>query len=99
MQCGEDTVDQAIADIAALLTAAYRRRASIRLVRAEIEPPPSTERLAISGVQRQLAFARGARQTVRPSPRRAMGPGRKDDGWEFGGRCFGSVLWFRPYFQ
>lgn len=52
MRNGEEPkVDDAIREIAALLAAAYRRRARIRLVRATPEPTPSTEELAIPGVQ------------------------------------------------
>ena len=49
MQRGEEPkVDDAITEIAALLAAAYKRRARIRLVHAKPEPLPSTEGLAIS---------------------------------------------------
>ena len=44
MQRGEEPkVDDAIKEIAALLAAAYKRRARIRLVHATHEPLPSTE--------------------------------------------------------
>ncbi|MGI8989062.1 MAG: hypothetical protein ACR2I2_05690 [Bryobacteraceae bacterium] len=50
MRNGEEPkLDDAIKEIAALLAAAYQRRASIRLVHARPEPLPSTEELAISG--------------------------------------------------
>ena len=48
MQSGEEfRVDDAIREIAALLAAAYRRRASPRFVHTTPEPLPSTEKLAI----------------------------------------------------
>lgn len=47
MQRGEEPkVDDAIKEIAALLAAAYKRRARIRLAHTTPEPPPSTEELA-----------------------------------------------------
>jgi hypothetical protein len=50
MQRGEEPkVDEAIKEIAALLAAAYQRRASIRLIHTTPEPLPSTERLANTG--------------------------------------------------
>ena len=50
MQCGEEPkVDDAIKEIAALLAAAYERRARIRLVHTTSEPLQSTEGLANSG--------------------------------------------------
>jgi hypothetical protein len=50
MQRGEEPkVDDAIKEIAALLAAAYKRRARIRLVYTTPEPPPSTEELANTG--------------------------------------------------
>ena len=50
MQRGEEPkVDDAIQEIAALLTAAYKRRASIRLVHKTPEPLPSTEGLDNTG--------------------------------------------------
>jgi hypothetical protein len=52
MQFGDEPkVDDAIDEIAALLAAAYRRRARIRLVRATPEPLPSTEGLDNTGEQ------------------------------------------------
>jgi hypothetical protein len=45
----EPRLDDAIKEIALFLAAAYRRRASIRLVRTPPEQIPSTEELAISG--------------------------------------------------
>ena len=50
MKCGEEPkVDDAIGEIAALLAAAYKRRAKIRLVHMTPQPLPSTEGLAIKG--------------------------------------------------
>jgi len=50
MQRGEEPkVDDAIKEIAALLAAAYRRRARMRLVHRAPEPLPSTEGLDNSG--------------------------------------------------
>jgi hypothetical protein len=50
MQNGlEHDVDDAINEIAALLAAAYKRRARIRLVHTKTEPLPSTEGLANAG--------------------------------------------------
>jgi hypothetical protein len=47
MECGEEPkVDDAIKEIAALLAAAYQRRAKIRLVLTAPKPLPSTEGLA-----------------------------------------------------
>jgi hypothetical protein len=52
MQRGEEPkVDDAINEIAALMAAAYRRRARIRLVRTSTEPLPSTEGLDNTGEQ------------------------------------------------
>ncbi len=52
MQGGEGPkVEDAINEIAALLAAAYRRRARIRLVRTSTEPLPSTEGLDTTGEQ------------------------------------------------
>ena len=45
----EHQVDNAVKEIAALLAAAYKRRAIIRLVHATPEPHPSTAELANSG--------------------------------------------------
>jgi hypothetical protein len=42
-------VDEAIKEIAALLAAAYERRAGVRLAHAAPEPLPSIEELAIPG--------------------------------------------------
>jgi hypothetical protein len=48
MQRGEEpTVDDAIREIAALLAAAYQRRARIRLIQTTPDPLASTEGLAI----------------------------------------------------
>jgi hypothetical protein len=53
MECGEEPkVDDAIKEIAALMTAAYKRHARIRLVHTTPEPPPSTEGLANEGETR-----------------------------------------------
>jgi hypothetical protein len=50
MQIGEERkVDDAIQEIAALLAAAYKRHAKIRLVHPTPNPLPSTERLANTG--------------------------------------------------
>jgi hypothetical protein len=50
MQIGEEPkVDDAIKEIAALLAAAYKRRARIRLVHTAAEALASTEGLAIPG--------------------------------------------------
>jgi hypothetical protein len=50
MQRGEEPkVDDAIKEIAALLAAAYKRRARIQLVHTKPEPIPSTEGLANTG--------------------------------------------------
>ena len=50
MQSGEETkVDDAIDEIAALLAAAYERRARIRLVRSGPAPLQSTEALDNTG--------------------------------------------------
>src|ERR1039458_9513440 len=50
MQLGEEPkVDDAIEEIAALLAAAYERRAKIRLVHTTPEPLPSTEGLDNTG--------------------------------------------------
>ena len=50
MQRGEEPkVDDAIKEIAALLTAAYMRRARIRLVHITPEPLPSTQGLDNTG--------------------------------------------------
>jgi hypothetical protein len=50
MRCGEEpTVDDAINEIAVLLAAAYKRRASIRLTHTTPKGLQSTEELAISG--------------------------------------------------
>jgi hypothetical protein len=68
MRNGEEPkVDDAIKEIAALLAAAYQRRASIRLVRATPEPTPSTEELAISGVQsvHGLTLTRQRKESLR----------------------------------
>jgi hypothetical protein len=52
MQGGDEPkIDDAIAEIAALLAAAYRRRAKIRLVRPTPEQLPSTEGLDNTGEQ------------------------------------------------
>ena len=52
MQGGEEpSVEDAINEIAALMAAAYRRRAGIRLVRTSIALLPSTERLDTTGEQ------------------------------------------------
>jgi hypothetical protein len=48
----EPKVDDAIKEIAALLAAAYRRRAKIRLVHPTPEPLQSTEGLANTGETR-----------------------------------------------
>ena len=53
MQSGEESkVDDAIKKIAALLAAAYKRRARIRLVHTAPEPLPSTEGLDNTGETR-----------------------------------------------
>jgi hypothetical protein len=53
MECGEEPkVDDAIKEIAALLAAAYMRRARIRLIHATPEALPSTEGLANTGETR-----------------------------------------------
>lgn len=50
MQRGEEPkVDDAIKEIAALMAAAYQRRARIQLIRTTPEPLPSTEELANAG--------------------------------------------------
>lgn len=50
MERGEEPkVDEAIKQIAALLVAAYRRRARIRLVHTTPEPLPSTQGLENTG--------------------------------------------------
>ena len=45
----ERKVDDAIGEIAALLAAAYKRYAKIRLLHAKVEPLPSTDGLANTG--------------------------------------------------
>ena len=45
----EPNIDDAITEIAALLAAAYRRRARMRLVPVSTNPIPSTEGLANAG--------------------------------------------------
>ena len=68
MRNGEEPkVDDAIKEIAALLAAAYQRRASIRLVHLTPEPLPSIEELAISGDQsvHELTLTRQRKESTR----------------------------------
>ena len=68
MQRGEEPkVDDAIKEIAALLAAAYKRRARIRLVHPILEPVPSTEGLANAGEtsRHELTLTRRRKESPR----------------------------------
>ena len=68
MQCGnEPKVDDAIKEIAALLAAAYMRRARIRLVHTTPEPLLSTEGLANAGEtsRHELTLTRRRKESPR----------------------------------
>jgi hypothetical protein len=63
----EPKVDDAIREIAALLAAAYKRRARIRLVHTPPEPLPSTEALANAGEPsvHELTLTRWRKESLR----------------------------------
>ena len=68
MQRGEEPkVDDVIKEIAALLTAAYKRRTRIRLVHAKPEPLQSTEGLANAGEtsRHELTLTRRRKESPR----------------------------------
>jgi len=64
----EPTVEDAIKEIAALLAAAYRRRARIRLVHTTLESRPSTEGLANPGETspHELRLTSQRREPIQP---------------------------------
>ena len=68
MECSEEPkVDDAIKEIAALLAAAYERRARIRLVHPTPESAPSTEGLANAGEtsRHELTLTRRRKESPR----------------------------------
>ena len=68
MQTGDESrLDDAITDIAALLAAAYQRKARIRLVRPTPAPLQSTERLENTGEvsPHELTLTRQRKESTR----------------------------------